>query len=237
MGGRVMLITVRDCEHKHARHEHGTRAAYNLDKCRCAECAAANTRYMQNLRRRKAIARWNTGNADILADATGTRRRLQALVAMGWTRGALGAELGTAPGNVARWLGGRQATVQPSTDRKIRALYERLWATRGPSTQTAKEARRRGWAPPAAWDDDTIDDPAADPVGLLDGDAPRSRRRLQNVIEEFEHTRPAHGGMITVAAAKLDMTPQALQMVLYRARRRGAVVEFRDDTKRLRATR
>ena len=37
----------------------------------------------------------------------------------------------------------------------------------GPGAERARStAKRKGWAPPMAWDDDTIDDPQAKPVGL-----------------------------------------------------------------------
>ena len=45
---------VRCCLHVQVRHEHGTRAAYVLDRCRCAPCTAANT--VQARRRNIAIA-------------------------------------------------------------------------------------------------------------------------------------------------------------------------------------
>ena len=57
--------------------------------CRCPVCSQANRDYQD--RRSRAIA---YGQWDVLSDATGTRRRLQALMRCGWSLGLLSARLG-----------------------------------------------------------------------------------------------------------------------------------------------
>jgi transposase-like protein len=49
----------RDCEHRGSPHQHGTRAAYVADRCRCTKCRRANT--LAARRRTQAIAyeRWH----------------------------------------------------------------------------------------------------------------------------------------------------------------------------------
>lgn len=103
-------------------------------------------------------------------DATGTRRRLQALVACGWTKTHLAAELGQTPSNFNVTLHAHQ--VYASTMRAVRALYDRLWDQPPPETtrwerQAASRARNyartRGWPRPMAWDDELIDDPQHQP--------------------------------------------------------------------------
>lgn len=105
-------------------------------------------------------------------DATGTRRRLQALVAVGWTGSAIMRHLGKAPTNFYFLI--QQQTVEVATARAVRALYERLWNTtpptatqrqRGAIVKARRCAAERGWPPPMAWDDTTIDDPAVPPAG------------------------------------------------------------------------
>lgn len=103
-------------------------------------------------------------------DGTGTRRRLQALVAIGWAKSRLADRLGWLPGNLGRLIEG-SAMVTVATARAVRALYDELWST-APETPTrydrasVSRARRlaaaRGWQPPMAWDDDTIDEPEVD---------------------------------------------------------------------------
>lgn len=102
-------------------------------------------------------------------DATGTRRRLQALVAIGWPQRRIAQELGSEFALV--WAQIRQDAVQAATARAVKDLYERLWnvdpLTRGVLSRWADTARqiaaKHGWVPPAAWDDDVIDSPGATP--------------------------------------------------------------------------
>jgi hypothetical protein len=102
-------------------------------------------------------------------DATGTRRRLQALVAVGWPQHHLAVELGMTPGNFGPTLTREQVIVR--TVRAVRAVYDRLWtadpteygATPAGVTRARQHAAARRWAPVGAWDDDVIDDPAACP--------------------------------------------------------------------------
>jgi hypothetical protein len=109
-------------------------------------------------------------------DATGTRRRLQALVAIGWTHTALAAELCRSATSLARSM--TSETVTPKTARQVSDLYDRLWDNR-PQHATDEEltavnaaralAARHGWPPPMAWDDiDKDPSPCADPPDLSD---------------------------------------------------------------------
>ena len=58
-------------------------------------------------------------------DATGTRRRLQALVACGYSKSRLAARLGVQGGNLATSMERDQVTA--ATERAVRALYDELW--------------------------------------------------------------------------------------------------------------
>lgn len=108
-----------------------------------------------------------------IVDATGTRRRLQALVAIGWSQTRLADQLGWNVGNFNSLILGRDCPrVQHDTQVRVRALYDRLWNVppvaanghqKGGITYAKRVAAKRGWVPPMAWDDETIDDPAARP--------------------------------------------------------------------------
>lgn len=111
------------------------------------------------------------GDRDLVAegrpvDGTGTARRIQALALMGWSVPQIAQRAGKTPGTLRRALSG--ATVKADTARAVSAAYDQLWSTPAPasaaSTRTRNRAAREGWAPPLAWDDDTIDDPAATPA-------------------------------------------------------------------------
>jgi hypothetical protein len=100
---------------------------------------------------------------------TGTHRRLHALMANGWPQLRLGPHIGLHPVYVNAVL--KQASIYGTTAANVAAAYDRLWnqdpRQHGVSVGTYKKvrglARDNGWAPPGAWDDDTIDDPTAHP--------------------------------------------------------------------------
>jgi hypothetical protein len=101
-------------------------------------------------------------------EPTGTRRRLQALMFMGWS----GAELERRMGIGQRSIGTILAKPFVTTTLRdaVTALYQELWTTQPPQA-TAQEraivhrtrlaARRKGWVGPMHWDD--IDDTAEIP--------------------------------------------------------------------------
>lgn len=100
-----------------------------------------------------------------LVNATGTRRRLQALVTIGWTQTELAHRLGVLVTNLNKTITGRHPVVLASTAHNVADLYDRLSMT--PKTGTwANHARKiaaeHGWMPPLAWDD--IDNDPSPPV-------------------------------------------------------------------------
>ncbi|MGW2113721.1 hypothetical protein [Streptomyces zhihengii] len=100
-------------------------------------------------------------------DATGPRRRLQALAVLGYSRRELAERTGSAEARLAKIAGGKQPTVRYTLVRRINRVYDELSQTPAPPRpsriQVVRHARNSGWAPPAAWDDDTIDNPDAHP--------------------------------------------------------------------------
>ena len=148
-------------------------------------------------------------------DATGTTRRLQALIAIGWTQTALAARLGWTVGNFHRLL--RQTRVSAGTARAARALYDELWNTppaehdhagRQAAARARNTAHRNGWPPPMAWDDNTIDDPDAHP----DRGAPARRRAA---IAENAAELTAQGYTRAQIADRLGITKNALDRALH----------------------
>jgi DNA-binding NarL/FixJ family response regulator len=105
-------------------------------------------------------------------DAAGTARRIRALVAFGYGLSEQARRLDRHLQQVWEWAWARQDAVTVANRDAVAALYEQLSATPAPPSQSATRARneaaRRGWYPPAAWDD--IDDPDAQPT-LGDPDA------------------------------------------------------------------
>lgn len=97
-------------------------------------------------------------------DAAGTRRRVQALIAIGYSLSDQAAQLGRSVTNYYKVA--RNPRVSAETARAVRDLYDRLSETAAPPSSGATMARsmaaRHGWPPPAGWDDDLIDLPDAD---------------------------------------------------------------------------
>lgn len=99
--------------------------------------------------------------------STGTRRRLQALVALGWPLPRLAAVLGHRTSSLSRSM--TAGSVTAATDQQVRHLYHRLTPLRPPQTTPAQRAateaarahaQQQGWLPPLGWDDiDTDPDP------------------------------------------------------------------------------
>jgi AcrR family transcriptional regulator len=105
-------------------------------------------------------------------DATGARRRLQALIALGHPVASLARRLGIAPRRVSSLVYETTATVTPCVHAAVCGLYDQLWDV-PPSERTLAErkaaaaaralAANWGWPTPMGLDDDQIDDPAYRP--------------------------------------------------------------------------
>lgn len=225
----------RDCAHG-GIHQHGTRVAYVMDKCRCEPCTIAS-RVAEQKRRRERLYGIGPGLVDaqpvrdhlavlsaagigykraatiagvsittvqavlyhhsdrpeagpskrvkaataekLLAvkpslelvgagapvSARGAARRVQALVARGWSQAKLADRIGVTDQRIGPLLRGGAATA--ATVRSINAVYEELWDQAPPlathrdrlaASRARNHAARQGWAPPAAWDDIDLDD-------------------------------------------------------------------------------
>jgi hypothetical protein len=101
-------------------------------------------------------------------DGTGTRRRIEALAAVGWSIPAQAARARINRTTLKRILAGFDA--EAATARAVRGLFEELWDqlppvdTKGQRISVGRTralAARRGWVPPMGWDN--IDDPQEAP--------------------------------------------------------------------------
>lgn len=143
-------------------------------------------------------------------DPTGTRRRIQALVAMGWPLSQIGARIGIHRSNIGNTL--TAPKVRASTDRAVLALYEQLWNAdprqHGVSLHSYNRARNyaaaHGWAPVGAWDDDTIDNPTAFPdwTGRCGTPAGVAAHRHAGLLPACQPCRDAHNAHRRARKAK-----------------------------------
>ncbi|WP_167486857.1 helix-turn-helix domain-containing protein [Nocardia terpenica] len=114
---------------------------------------------------------------DVTADTAlvpiiGARRRIQALIAYGYPQTHLAHELDIEPSHatmaalVERALpeGHTGQSIPADRDRAIKALFDRLQMTPGPSDRARAYGRDREWALPFEWDEDALDDPDGHPT-------------------------------------------------------------------------
>lgn len=166
--------------------------AWRVDDAEQRERRARDARQQASLRKRAYLNR-----GPIKVPSTGTVRRLRALYALGWTCVQLGERMGVSKTRVAQLLSGRCVTVMPETAEKVAGLYrdlsmvvpmDRPAVRRGDSPiheRTRWHARKRGWLPPLAWDDDLIDDPDARPATLEPTVRPGGGRRTSDIVEDI----------------------------------------------------
>lgn len=166
-----------------------------------------------------------------LVSAIGVQRRLQALVAVGWSQNKLAELLGMTRSNFGTFMNEKQITA--ANARRALTLYARLENTAPPedehrdkiaASRARRHAARRGWFPAIAWDDDTIDDPAAHP-NMTGYDEAKVQALLAGQETEYddaelvEVVRRLPDLTLTAIAARIGLTYNALY---YRVRTKVA---------------
>ena len=166
---------IATCTHR-VQHQHGTLPGYVTCHCHCTDCSHAMATYHAR--------RVHEGRPRRL-NPTGTRRRIQALAAIGYSPASLAKIAGVDfhPADIAQ---GRTSFVYRSTAQLVAELYERLSMTPAPagtmpervsSAKARKLAARHNWAPPMAWLN--IDDPTEQPT--------RWQRRVAKQLRAADH--------------------------------------------------
>ena len=102
-------------------------------------------------------------------DVTGSHRRLQALVCVGWSQSKLAVRLGMTQRNFNTLM--RRERVTAEKARRIRAVYDELWDQvplettqheKAAASRARNYAKARKWLPPIAWDEEHLDLPDAE---------------------------------------------------------------------------
>jgi hypothetical protein len=175
-------------------------------------------------------------------DATGTRRRVEALAVRGWSRNAVARHIGMREDNFRQAIS--QGRVSARVARLVVAAYDELWqkdpidagASLNSVARVRAGAARAGFHGPLAWDDDTIDDPdavpmtdAVQPVVTVGGNVaarwlmgeavilgPDDRRVVLRHLYEWTNDTTAE------IAARLEMTPAAAERQWERLKEKAA---------------
>jgi transcriptional regulator with XRE-family HTH domain len=122
-------------------------------------------------------------------DSTGTVRRGQALVAIGYQIKDIAAALGMSADPLSHTLHGQRKLVRAYTAQRMTAIYDTWSQQSGPSQRARQFAHRHGWHGPAAWDD--IDDPNEQP----EGDLPNAE------LDRFEEAKRRRDEVLLLADA------------------------------------
>lgn len=136
--------------------------------------------------------------------AIGTARRLQALVAIGYTGQYLGGRLGCPKVTVWR-ITSRAANVEVNTARAVSELFDELSMIPGPCDRARRRAKKYGWVPPLAFDD--VDDP---------DEIPNPGERVY--VSTAERINELHDLGITNIhdiAARLGIKPESVERAKY----------------------
>ncbi|MGS2592072.1 hypothetical protein [Streptomyces hebeiensis] len=177
--------------------------------------------------------------------SVGAVRRIRALYALGHFQYEIASACGLSRDFVSDLAAGNWLSLAVERDVSIRRAYDRLGMTVGGSWKTRRWAERKGWVPPLAWDDDTIDDP--DAVPQTDA-VPPEYTEGANVVDRFllgesvvldkEGRREALRHLMEWTAlsaeeigARLDMSGdsavRAWERIKARARQEGGPVPWR----------
>jgi hypothetical protein len=126
-------------------------------------------------------------------DPAGTRRRIEALIAIGWSMSAIDAMLGWKVSRTSCLLSDPTNITRRNAAR-IAALYDKLWDKPAPARNRQERhsrsyalclAKKRGYLKPLCWDDETIDDPNA--VPYVEPEPPKKRgTKPRAVVEDIE---------------------------------------------------
>lgn len=141
---------------------HGTVAGHQAHRAAgepaCSSCVAAKTRY----------EKVRDIYGDRMVPAIGTRRRIQALKALGHSGADIAERLGVTYQAVHKLEHGTADKVFAATAEKVRTAFAEMCMTLPTGyhrTRIRNQSLAAGYAPPLAWDN--IDDPSESPSGSL----------------------------------------------------------------------
>jgi IS30 family transposase len=160
---------------------------------------------------------WGVGPGPRNIDATGTRRRIEALATVGWSATAIADRLGVTKAAVRQLTLRHRVTVEKAA--AIAAVYDELWDKKPPArnkperisvAKTRGNALRMGLHPPLSWNDEDIDDPLAVPYIEPEPVKKRGIKKRANV-EDIEWLASCSLSAPQIAA-RLAVSVYALEM-------------------------
>ncbi|MFD5899093.1 hypothetical protein [Streptomyces sp. NPDC060366] len=143
-------------------------------------------------------------------DSTGTRRRVEALAVRGWPRHMMAKKAGM--GEQAFRKACNKDRVPARMARAVVAVYDAWWnqdplehgVPLNSVTRVRGDAKRCGFHSALAWDDDTIDDPAARPMVSVDTEEP-------DVVDMVAVQRYVAGSQVVLSDTEFLVAMQEFQ--------------------------
>jgi AraC-like DNA-binding protein len=166
---------------------------------------------------------WSDGQ---MVPAIGIRRRIQALHAIGWSAPEIASRLGVTKQAVRDLCRPSGQLALPSTRTAVARVYDELWDQKptGPRVTVTKQwARRNGWLPPLAWDDDTIDDPTTEDYAhnLHTSISPSTTSESRAIIDEIAVEQAMTGRRVTLNRVETSEAIARLTAMHYSAEEIG----------------
>ncbi len=167
--------------------------------------------------------------------ARGTHRRVQALVARGWSLSKIAHKLGWTVENFHAMM--HRGVVGAATHRAVADLYERLWDAEPPHanhrdkiayTRALNFAAKQNWLPPLAWDDIDTD---PEPATVEQSEQTKGERVLEDVewlleagesVEQITVTLRRSAGAISKLAERYGRIDLARPFYASASREQGA---------------
>lgn len=128
--------------------------------------------------------------------ATGTARRIRAMLRLGWSLEAISTRTGYAVTSLSRHARAEATIVHPDLAAAVTAMFDAVGDTVGGSYRVAQKATAAGYAPGYAWVGLDMDDPGLCLIGYRDADRPspslqeRTRRRRDRDRRRAERRQP-----------------------------------------------
>jgi hypothetical protein len=121
--------------------EHGTRARYVIEGCRCEPCTEANREYARSVKRRVAPATVSAARA---------RKHIAELRAAGVGKRAIHNASGLSMSAIMKIAGGKVTKIKPQTEQAIlgvtaRAIADHAYVDIGPTLRNIDLLLARGW--------------------------------------------------------------------------------------------
>ncbi|TQE33139.1 hypothetical protein [Streptomyces ipomoeae] len=180
-----------------------------------------------------------------MVDRIGATRRLRALYALGHGRKEIAEIAKLTPQTISVLVnGGEWERITIACDDAVRRAYAQLSMAHGTCERNLLRAQREQWAPPLAWDEESIDDPRAVPVLDAQPPAPAQKDAATRFLlgESVVLDRAARKEVIAYLmewsphsteeiAERLEMTPEAVdrqwERIKASAREAGEKVPWR----------